>query len=201
MRGIAKVNNRQRCGWVPEDDIQYLQYHDVEWGVPLHDDLKLFEMLILEGQQAGLSWRTILYKRQNFRKAFDYFDPERIAGYDESKIESLMQDRSIIRNRLKINSVIQNARSFLEVRKELGSFNAYIWKFVGNKPILNRWESQHEVPVSTRISDEMSRNLSERGFKFTGSTMCYSFMQAVGMVNDHVTNCFRHQEISEMYDH
>ena len=195
------VNDRQRCGWIPENDTQYLQYHDVEWGVPLHDDLKLFEMLILEGQQAGLSWRTILYKRQNFRKAFDYFNPERIAGYDESRIESLMSDPTIIRNRLKINSIIQNAKSFLAVKREFGTFNSYIWKFVGDKPILNRWENRDEVPTSTRISDEMSRDLYERGFKFTGSTICYSFMQAVGMVNDHVTSCFRFGEISRLYDH
>ncbi|MHB1708070.1 MAG: DNA-3-methyladenine glycosylase I [Thermoplasmataceae archaeon] len=195
------VNNRQRCGWVPENDAQYTQYHDTEWGVPLHDDLRLFEMLILEGQQAGLSWRTILYKRQNFRNAFDNFEPERIAGYDESKIESLLRDQGIIRNRLKIYSVIQNARTFLEVKEESGTFSSYIWKFVGNKPVVNRWKSQYEVPSRTRISDEMSRNLSERGFKFTGSTICYSFMQAVGMVNDHVTSCFRHEEISEIYDH
>ncbi len=195
------VNDRQRCGWIPENDTQYLQYHDVEWGVPLHDDLKLFEMLILEGQQAGLSWRTILYKRQNFRKAFDYFNPERIAGYDESRIESLMSDPTIIRNRLKINSIIQNAKSFLAVKREFGTFNSYIWKFVGDKPILNRWENRDEVPTSTRISDEMSRDLYERGFKFTGSTICYSFMQAVGMVNDHVTSCFRFEEISRLYDH
>jgi DNA-3-methyladenine glycosylase I len=195
------VNDRQRCGWIPENDTQYLQYHDVEWGVPLHDDLKLFEMLILEGQQAGLSWRTILYKRQNFRKAFDYFNPERIAGYDESKIESLMSDPTIIRNRLKINSIIQNAKSFLAVKREFGTFNSYIWKFVGDKPVLNRWENRDEVPASTRISDEMSRDLYEHGFKFTGSTICYSFMQAVGMVNDHVTSCFRYEEISRLYDH
>ena len=195
------VNDRQRCGWIPENDTQYLQYHDVEWGVPLHDDLKLFEMLILEGQQAGLSWRTILYKRQNFRKAFDCFNPERIAGYDESRIESLMSDPTIIRNRLKINSIIQNAKSFLAVKREFGTFNSYIWKFVGDKPILNRWENCDEVPTSTRISDEMSRDLYERGFKFTGSTICYSFMQAVGMVNDHVTSCFRFEEISRLYDH
>ena len=195
------VKDRQRCGWIPENDTQYLQYHDVEWGVPLHDDLKLFEMLILEGQQAGLSWRTILYKRQNFRKAFDYFNPERIAGYDESRIESLMSDPTIIRNRLKINSIIQNAKSFLAVKREFGTFNSYIWKFVGDKPILNRWENRDEVPTSTRISDEMSRDLYERGFKFTGSTICYSFMQAVGMVNDHVTSCFRFEEISRLYDH
>lgn len=195
------VNNRQRCGWVPENDAQYLQYHDVEWGVPLHDDLKLFEMLILEGQQAGLSWRTILYKRQNFRKAFDYFDPERIAVYDESKIESLMSDPTIIRNRLKINSVIQNAKSFLAVKMEFGTFNSYIWKFVGDKPVLNRWENHDEIPSNTIISDEMSRNLAERGFKFTGTTICYSFMQAVGMVNDHVTSCFRYGEISRLCDH
>ena len=195
------VKDRQRCGWIPENDTQYLQYHDVEWGVPLHDDLKLFEMLILEGQQAGLSWRTILYKRQNFRKAFDCFNPERIAGYDESRIESLMSDPTIIRNRLKINSIIQNAKSFLAVKREFGTFNSYIWKFVGDEPVLNRWENRDEVPTSTRISDEMSRDLYERGFKFTGSTICYSFMQAVGMVNDHVTSCFRFEEISRLYDH
>ena len=195
------VNNRQRCGWVPENDTRYLQYHDVEWGVPLRDDLKLFEMLILEGQQAGLSWRTILYRRQNFRKAFDYFDPERIARYDESKIEPLTSDPTIIRNRLKINSVIQNAKSFLALKMEFGTFNSYIWKFVGDKPVLNRWKNHDEVPARTIISDEMSRDLSERGFKFTGSTICYSFMQAVGMVNDHVTSCFRHEEISRPYDH
>ena len=195
------VNDRQRCGWIPENDTQYLQYHDVEWGVPLHDDLKLFEMLILEGQQAGLSWRTILYKRQNFRKAFDCFNPERIAGYDESKKESLMSDPTIIRNRLKINSIIQNAKSFLAVKREFGTFNSYIWKFVGDKPVLNRWKNRDEVPASTRISDEMSRDLYKRGFKFTGSTICYSFMQAVGMVNDHVTSCFRYEEISRLYDH
>lgn len=193
------MNDRKRCDWVPENDALYRLYHDEEWGVPLHDDLKLFELLILEGAQAGLSWRTILYKRENFREAYDHFDPEKIANYDEFKVESLMNERGIIRNRLKINSVIQNAKSFIAVREEFGTFESYIWEFTGNKQILNEWNSLNEIPSRTPESDAISRDLLKRRFKFVGSTICYSFMQATGMVNDHMIKCFRHKEILELY--
>ena len=183
----------QRCGWAKND--LAIHYHDKEWGVPLHDDRKLFEFLILEGAQAGLSWDTILRKRQNYRAAFDNFDAEKIARYDAKKIESLLQTEGIIRNRLKINSAIQNADAFLKIVKEFGSFNSYIWRFVNGKPIVNNWKNLSEVPAKTEISDAMSKDLKKRGFNFVGSTIMYAFMQACGLVNDHLTDCFRYGEI------
>lgn len=185
---------KPRCAWAGSDAL-YRHYHDTEWGVPLYDDRRLFEFLILEGAQAGLSWITILRKRENYRAAFDNFDAERIAAYDANKIESLMQNAGIVRNRLKVQSVITNAQQYLRVQAEFGSFAAFIWQFAGGVPVQNAWQSQSEVPVSTRASDEMSRELKRRGFKFVGTTICYALMQATGMVNDHIADCFRHKEL------
>ncbi len=173
-----------------------IRYHDEEWGVPVHDDRKLFEFLVLDAFQAGLSWDTILRKRENFRSAFDNFDAERVAGYDTQKVKELLRDSGIIRNRLKIHATIGNANKFLEVQKEFGSFDRYIWQFVGGKPRINRRRSPREVPARTRESDAMSEDLKRRGFKFVGSTICYAFMQAAGMVNDHAVHCFRHAPLS-----
>ena len=176
-----------------------MKYHDTEWGVPMHDDKKLFEFLILEGFQAGLSWLTILRKRKNFRKAFDKFDFNKVATYSQRKINFLLRDSGIIRNKLKIESAVTNAKAFIEVRKEFGSFNTYIWKFTGNRPIHNRFESLKEIPARTELSDVISKDLKKRGFKFVGSTIVYAHMQATGMVNDHTTSCFRYKEIIEKY--
>ncbi|GMQ77259.1 MAG: DNA-3-methyladenine glycosylase I [Gammaproteobacteria bacterium] len=173
----------------------YLEYHDREWGVPVHDDRQLFEMLILEGAQAGLSWITVLKKRENYRRAFDGFDARKIAGYGARKKRALLNDAGIIRNRLKIDATIGNARAFLGVLDEYGSFSDYLWNFVDGRPIVNRWRRLSQVPVSTQVSDALSKALKRRGFKFVGTTICYAFMQAVGMVNDHVTTCFRHAEV------
>lgn len=178
-----------RCEWCGDDPL-YVAYHDEEWGRPCHDDAKLFEMLILEGMQAGLSWITILRKRENFREAFDNFDPHKIIAYDEAKVESLMQNKGIIRNRLKIESSIKNARAFLAVQDEFGSFDAYIWQFVGGKPIVNQFQSMSDIPAKTSEAEAMSKDLKKRGFKFVGHTICYAFMQACGMVNDHIMDCF-----------
>jgi DNA-3-methyladenine glycosylase I len=179
----------KRCQWATTDDNLYINYHDKEWGVPLRDDDKLFEFLILEGFQAGLSWITILRKRDNFRKAFDDFNATKIVKYDAEKVAELMQNAGIIRNRLKIEGTITNARLFLEIQAEYGSFSEYIWSFVGGQTIVNHWVSLREVPASTDISDAMSKTLKKRGFKFIGTTICYAFMQATGMVNDHVVDC------------
>lgn len=184
----------RRCEWCGDDPL-YVAYHDEEWGVPVHDDRRLFEMLILEGAQAGLSWSTILKKRENYRKAFNHFDARKIAKYDKTKIAKLLADPGIVRNRLKIAATVQNARAFLEVQKEFGSFDRYIWQFVGGKPKQNRWKSLKEIPAKTAESDAMSKDLKKRGFSFVGSTICYAFMQAVGMVNDHITTCFRHRKV------
>jgi len=181
---------KQRCEWCGDDPL-YVEYHDKEWGVPVHDDRKFFEMLILEGAQAGLNWLTILRKRENYRKAFDNFDAEKIAKYDKAKVAKLLADAGIVRNRLKIAATIQNARAFLEVQKEFGSFDRYIWQFVGGKPKINQWKNLKEIPPKTAESDALSKDLKKRGFSFVGSTICYAFMQAVGMVNDHVARCFR----------
>lgn len=181
-----------RCKWVTDDPV-YIEYHDKEWGVPVHDDRQLFEFLILEGAQAGLSWITILKKRENYRKAFDNFDPEKVALYDEEKVQELIMNEGIIRNRRKIEASIINAKAFLKIKEEFGSFDKYIWQFVGGKPIKNSWNSIAEVPASTKESDEMSKDLKKRGFKFVGSKICYAYMQAVGMVNDHTTDCFRYE--------
>lgn len=183
-----------RCPW-PSNNELMLQYHDEEWGVPEHDDSRLFEFMVLDAFQAGLSWSTILNKRENFRKAFDGFDPQKVAGYSEGKIESLVDDAGIIRNRLKISSTVSNAAVFMEVQKEFGSFDTFIWGFVGGRTIQNRWRRETQIPTKTRESDRMSEALKKRGFKFVGSTICYAFMQAVGMVNDHIVTCFRHSEL------
>ncbi|OGS81720.1 MAG: DNA-3-methyladenine glycosylase [Gallionellales bacterium GWA2_59_43] len=185
-----------RCIWAG-DDALYRAYHDTEWGVPLHDDRALFEFLILEGAQAGLSWITILKKRENYRAAFDNFDATRVARYDANQIESLLQNPGIVRNRLKVQSAVVNAQNFLEVQNEFGSFDEFIWRFVDGRPKQNAWRSLAEVPASTAESDAMSKELKRRGFKFVGSTICYAFMQATGMVNDHTTDCFRHKELQK----
>jgi len=190
--------DKQTCSW-PKEDPLLLKYHDTEWGVPLHSDKQLFEFLILEGFQAGLSWLTILRKRENFRKAFDKFDFNKVAAYGQRKINSLLEDSGIIRNRLKIESAVTNAKAFIEVRKEFGTFNTYIWKFTDFKPIHNRFESLEEIPASTELSDLISNDLKKRGFKFVGSKIVYAHMQATGMVNDHITSCFRYKEIIEKY--
>ena len=185
---------KRRCDWSGTDPL-YTEYHDREWGVPLHDDQKLFEMLILEGMQAGLSWITILKKREAFREAFDRLNPARVAEYDGEKVRRLLQNKGIIRNRLKILAAVQNAKAFLEVVEEFGSFDRYIWRFVGGNPIQNRRARLKDIPARTEESDALSMDLKKRGFKFVGSTICYAFMQAVGMVNDHVVECFRYKEI------
>ncbi len=190
------MNMKQRCGWTTQDPL-YIDYHDHEWGVPVYDDHTLFEYLILEGAQAGLSWFTILKKREAYRLAFDQFDPEKVAMYTQEKVEELLANEGIVRNRLKIQAAIANAKAFLAVQKEFGSFHRYIWSFVQGKPIINHWESMREVPASTEVSDAMSKDLKKRGFKFVGSTICYAFMQATGMVMDHTTDCFRYRELSE----
>ena len=189
----AKSVSPIRCGWA-SNELSTL-YHDKEWGVPVHDDLILFEFLILEGAQAGLSWNTILNKRENFRAAFDKFDPHIVARYDRRKIQQLLKDPGIIRNRLKIASAVENAKSFLRAQEEFGSFDRYIWQFVNGNPRVNSWKSMKQVPPRTAESDAMSKDLKHRGFNFVGSTICYAFMQAVGMVNDHVTECFRYGEV------
>jgi DNA-3-methyladenine glycosylase I len=183
-----------RCQWATDDPI-YIAYHDQEWGVPLHDDRRLFEMLVLEGAQAGLSWITILRKRANYWAAFDNFDPEKVAGYDERKVAELLADAGIVRNRQKVAAAIGNARSFLAVRDEFGSFDAYIWRFVEGVPRRNAWRSLAEIPAKTRESEAMSKDLLKRGFRFVGPTICYAFMQAVGMVNDHIVDCFRYDMV------
>lgn len=180
----------KRCDWVPKDPL-YTHYHDKEWGIPVHDDRMLFEFLILEGAQAGLSWITILKKRENYRNAFDNFDPVKVAAYKEEKIRSLLREEGIVRNELKIRSAVINAQEFLNIQKEYGSFDEFIWGFVNHKTIYNSWKTIKEVPNNTPNSDKMSKELKKRGFKFVGSTICYAFMQATGMVMDHTTDCFR----------
>jgi len=188
--------DRRRCLWCGDDPL-YVAYHDQEWGVPQHDDRVLFEFLILEGAQAGLSWLTILRKRDNYRKAFDGFDAERIARYGEADVARLLADAGIVRNRLKINASIANARAFLAVQREFGSFDAYLWAFVEGRPIRNAWQSAAELPATSEVSDALSKDLRRRGFKFVGSTICYALMQAVGLVNDHLAGCFRHSQVSQ----
>ena len=185
---------QQRCEWGNSSPL-YIEYHDSEWGVPVHDERMLFEFLILEGAQAGLSWSTILNKRQAYIQAFDNFEPTKVASYDDAKVQALLANTGIVRNRLKIQAAIQNARSFLEVRDQYGSFDTYIWQFVNGKPVQNSWKSLQEIPATTKESDAMSKELKKRGFTFVGSTICYAFMQAVGMVNDHTVDCFRWQEV------
>jgi DNA-3-methyladenine glycosylase I len=186
----------QRCGWVPTNDTLYQDYHDREWGVPVHDDRVWFEFLILEGFQAGLSWRTILIKRENFRQAFDLFDPQKIAAYDDPKIGELLSNAGIIRNQSKIRSSILNARAFLNVQYEFGSFDSYIWRFIDGHPRVNAWNSIADIPARSTESDSLSKDLIQRGFKFVGSTICYAHMQATGMVNDHTIDCFRYKELT-----
>lgn len=188
---------KKRCSWVGKDPL-YLEYHDKEWGVPLYDDSKLFEFLILETFQAGLSWITILRKRENFRKAFDDFDYQKISGYDDEKYNELLLDAGIVRNRLKIKAAISNAIAFMEIQKEFGSFSKYIWGFTKGKPIKNKRKTMNEVPANTALSDIVSKDLKKRGFKFVGSTVIYAYMQATGMVNDHAIDCFRYDEINAL---
>jgi DNA-3-methyladenine glycosylase I len=184
-----------RCDWAVENDPRYLAYHDEEWGVPSHDDRHLFELLTLEGAQAGLSWSTILKKREGYRHAFAGFDPERVAGFDDRMRERLLQDPAIVRNRLKIDASVNNARRVLEVREEFDSLDAYLWTFVGGRPIVGRWRRMQDIPAETEQSRAMSRDLKRRGFRFVGPTICYAFMQAAGMVNDHIVTCFRYREL------
>ena len=185
---------KKRCRWCGDDSL-YVAYHDEEWGVPLHDDQKLFELLMLEGAQAGLSWITVLRKRENYRAAFDHFDPNKLVRYNQKKVERLMANPGIIRNRLKVNSAVINARAYLDIIEQQGSFNDYLWQFVDGKPIRNMVRSVDDIQASSPISDRMSKDLKKRGFKFIGSTICYAFMQASGMVNDHHVNCFRYREV------
>ena len=184
----------KRCDWAEGSDLERA-YHDEQWGVPVHDDRLLFEMLTLEGAQAGLSWSTILNKREGYRKAFDDFDAQKIAEYSQEKIDALLKNPEIVRNKLKVNATVKNAKAFMRVQEEFGSFDAYIWSFVENKPIQNRWKSIAHVPANTPMSDTISKELKKRGFTFVGSTICYAYMQAIGMVNDHLTGCFQHDEI------
>ncbi len=183
----------KRCAW-PKTELD-IAYHDREWGVPVHDDRRLFEFLILEGAQAGLSWSTILNKRENYRKVFDHFAPQKVARYNSGKIAKLLANPGIVRNRLKVKAAVQNARAFLKVQEEFGSFDAYLWRFVGGRPMQNHWKTSTQIPARTAESDALSKDLIRRGFKFVGSTICYAMMQAVGMVNDHTIDCFRHAEL------
>jgi len=190
---VKRTGSLERCRWASTE--WNIPYHDREWGVPVHDERSLFEFLTLEGAQAGLSWDTILRKRQRYREVFDNFDPERVARYDAKRVRELLKDPGIVRNRLKIEATISNARAFLQVQKEFGSFDAYIWQFVGGKPKQNKWSRQQKLPTRTPESDAMSKDLLKRGFRFVGSTICYAFMQAVGMVNDHLVDCFRYRKL------
>ncbi len=186
------MKKKGRCAW-PQNDELMMQYHDEEWGVAVHDDLKHFEFLILDAFQAGLSWKTILHKRNHFRKAFDYFDYHKIVHYDEEKVQALLQNENIIRNQLKIRATITNAAAFINIQKEFGSFDHYVWQFVKNKTIVNRFKTHQEIPVTTPESDLLSKDLKKRGFKFVGSTIIYAYMQAAGLVNDHLVSCFRYK--------
>ncbi|MDC7219118.1 MAG: DNA-3-methyladenine glycosylase I [Spirochaetales bacterium] len=192
------MTSKNRCAWCGDDPL-YIEYHDKEWGVPVHDDRRLFEFLILEGAQAGLSWITILRKRENYREAFDQFNYEKIGCYGENKITQLLNNPGIVRNKLKIHSAVKNAGAFMRIREEFGSFDTYLWAFVGGKPIQNSYKSLAEIPASTELSDALSKDLKKRGMNFVGSTICYAFMQAVGMVNDHVVGCYRHGELDRSY--
>jgi len=187
----------KRCDWCGTEPI-YVDYHDKDWGVPVHDDRMHFEMIILDGAQAGLSWITILKRRDSYREAFDNFDAVKVSRYDDKKVEKLLTNPGIIRNRLKVNSAVKNARVFLKIQKEFGSFDDYIWQFVNHKTIQNKWKKMSELPAKTAESDAMSKDLKKRGFSFVGSTICYAYMQAAGMVNDHITNCFRYKEVKKL---
>ena len=188
---------KTRCQWVGADPL-YIEYHDQEWGVPIHEDRKWFEKILLDSAQAGLSWITILRKRENYRTAYDHFDYKRVARYDEHKVQELLANAGIVRNRRKIEASIQNARAFLKIQQEFGSFDSYIWQFVGGTPKINSWKTLQELPAKTAASEALSKDLWKRGFKFVGPTICYAFMQAGGMVNDHTVDCFRYQEIKAM---
>jgi len=192
---VVSDDGWRRCGWASLVDPTYRAYHDEEWGVPVHDDRVIFEFLVLEGAQAGLSWGTILRKRENFRRAFSEFDPKKVARFDGRKVNSLLKDPGIIRNRLKVGSAVQNARAFLRVQDEFGNFDSFVWRFVGGRPKMNRWKTMKEIPSKTPESEAMSKDLLARGFRFVGPTICYAHMQATGMVNDHVTSCFRYREL------
>lgn len=194
---MSKANFPERCSWCGEHEF-YIAYHDMEWGVPLHDDQKLFEFLILEGAQAGLSWLTILKKRDAYRKAYYQFDVEKVARFNSRSIERLMNNAGIVRNRLKIEASIDNARAFLEVQGEFGSFDKFIWQYVNHRPRQNRWRQLKDIPALTNESQQMSKDLQQRGFRFVGPTICYAFMQAVGMVNDHVADCFRYKQVAKI---
>ncbi len=198
MREARSQEFPSRCEWATADPL-LATYHDTEWGTPEHDDRKLFEFLLLEGAQAGLSWLTVLKKRENYRRAFDRFDPSRVARYDSRKVKALLADDGIVRNRLKIEAAISNAVAFLSTQKEFGTFDEYIWRFVGGKPKMNRWKALSQLPSRTRESDAMSSALKDRGFKFVGTTICYAHMQAVGMVNDHVVSCFRRRNPNRVH--
>ena len=189
-----RSNGKVRCQWCGDDPL-YVHYHDTEWGVPVRDDQKLFEFLILDGAQAGLSWLTILKKRENYRRAFDQFDPVKISGYNQRKMTSLLNNTGIVRNKLKISSAVTNARAMLDVQSEIGSFSDYLWQFVDGSTIKNQFKSINQIPASTKESEAMSRDLKKRGFRFVGPTICYAFMQAAGMVNDHIVGCFRYDEV------
>ena len=189
------MNEKMRCGWCGDDPL-YVQYHDEDWGVPVYDDRQLFAKLILDGAQAGLSWITILRKQENYWQAFDQFDPEKIARYDEAKIAELLQNPGIVRNRLKVNAAVKNARGYLKIQTEQGSFSDFLWQFVEGKPIQNRWQTLRDIPAETKESQAMSKALKQQGFTFVGPTIVYAFMQAVGMVNDHVVSCFRYEEVA-----
>ncbi|MDZ7718257.1 MAG: DNA-3-methyladenine glycosylase I [Balneolaceae bacterium] len=189
------MNEKTRCEWAEGQFDEYIQYHDEEWGVPVHDDQTHFEFLILEGAQAGLSWSTILKRREGYRQSFANFDPKKVAKFDEEKIQELLQFEGIIRNKLKVRSAVTNAQKFLEIQDEFGSFDEYIWRFVDGEPIVNHWKSLKEVPATTKESDALSKDLKKRGFKFTGSTIMYAHMQACGLVNDHTVDCFRYEEL------
>ncbi len=192
---MAQIGTPCRCPWVDLSKPDYVHYHDIEWGVPIHEDRLLFEFLVLESAQAGLSWYTVLRKRENYRAAFDGFDPEKVAQYDDQKVESLLQNPGIIRNRLKVLAAVSNAQRFLAVQAEFGSFDAYIWRFVEGQPVINELQALADYPATSAASDALSKDLRDRGFKFLGSTICYAHMQATGMVNDHTLSCFRRQEI------
>jgi DNA-3-methyladenine glycosylase I len=185
--------SKTRCGWAASEGM--IAYHDQDWGVPVHDDRTLFEMLILEGAQAGLSWDTILRRRESYRRAFDDFEPDKVARYDADKAAELLQDTGIVRNRQKVASAISNAKAFLETQREFGSFDAYLWRFVGGKPLVNGWTEMGQIPASTPQSDALSKHLRSRGFRFVGATICYAYMQSVGLVNDHLVDCFRYAEL------
>jgi DNA-3-methyladenine glycosylase I len=189
---------KKRCGWVGENNLLMLEYHDREWGVPVHDDAKHFEFLVLEAAQAGLSWSIVLKKREGYRRAFSEFDPNKVARYTEKRIQKLLLDPGIIRNRLKIEAAVRNARAFLAIQEEFGSFDAYSWLFVGGQPKVNRWKVMKQIPATSAESDEFSKDLKHRGFSFVGSTVVYAHMQAVGMVNDHLVDCFRHREVGKL---